>query len=127
MGVRVLSPAPISSRGGVMANAAGPDPVGRIKAVGVRLSLSGPTFGVMAEREGVWLAARTSRALDQALEAVRRFVAGHGTSPNAASWIHAGMSRPKRRSDVASAALRRRSNAPASTFDRHDRHPRLRI
>jgi len=33
-----------------------------------------------------------SGALDQALEAVRRFVAEHGTSPTAASWTHAGMS-----------------------------------
>jgi len=33
-----------------------------------------------------------SRASDQALEAVRRFVAEHGTSPTAASWTHAGLS-----------------------------------
>jgi hypothetical protein len=33
-----------------------------------------------------------SRASDQALEAVRRFVAERGTSPTAASWTHTGMS-----------------------------------
>jgi hypothetical protein len=38
------------------------------------------------------LGSNGSRASDQALEAVRCFVAEHGTSPTAASWTHAGMS-----------------------------------
>jgi len=38
------------------------------------------------------LGSNGSRASDQALEAVRRFVAERGTSRTAASWTHSGMS-----------------------------------
>jgi hypothetical protein len=41
---------------------------------------------------GLRLGWNGSRASDQALEAVGRFVAERGTSPTAASWTHAGMS-----------------------------------